>query len=181
MYAYDLLWTTTLLLSFTLTITTEIYNCTLYIRIVVCALIAWVTRVLVFSGLLTIYVVLANSCGSFLCCVPYWFCGICWTYWNMTLFQQSFPDIIMWQFLTVTPIVACSGIATKATLKILLIDWLKLKLPSQRTILRLQRQERHLYTQVTGYNDDQCDDHSRGNDNMLWWTDDNIMFTSYLG
>ena len=29
-----------------------------------------------------------------------------------TLFQQSFPDIIMWHFLTVTPIVVSSGIAT---------------------------------------------------------------------
>ena len=43
-----------------------------------------------------------------------------------TLFQQSFPDIIMWHFLTVTPIVAySSGIATKATLtNYWLIDWL---------------------------------------------------------
>ena len=47
---------------------------------------AWVTRVLVFSGLSTIYsVILANSYGSFLCCVPYWFCGTCWI--NDTLFQ----------------------------------------------------------------------------------------------
>ena len=72
---------------------------------------AWVTRVLVFSGLLTIYVVLANSCGSFLCCVPYWFCRICWTYWNMIQLHYSTTFVHIMQadgrFWTLTTYLVC--------------------------------------------------------------------------